>query len=603
MKRFLLLFLISFFFLHCYYYYPYISDDSLISLRYTDRFLEGKGLTWNDDEKPVEGYSNLSWILLISIFGKLGFNLILSLRLAGLICSISVIYIIYLYYKDKDFNSTLIGLSFLVCTSPFAIWTIAGLEQPIYTLCVCLMVYYVFKIIDLNNFKKYNWPLSLSLSILAVTRPDGMLFSVVTSIFFFFFLIYHKKTYQYIIVFLIKILSLPLIFYICQLIFRLNYYGEWVPNTAFVKAKITLFTVWIGFIYSARAFISTLPFSVIGLSFIIYFSIFKKNSKFIYLLAILITWVLYVTSIGGDIFPAFRHYVLVYVLLTYAIINGFQLFNFKILKTKHSLAIFTFICLPCYLYLQFNYPKNKIIKNDKWEWNGLLLGETLKKGFDEQKPLVGVTAAGCIPYSSHLPSLDMLGLNDYYIARHPPKNYAEGGFIGHELGDVNYILKRNPDIIIFTVGESLPKTFRIGAELEKNSEFKRKYKPIIFSIKDAYNPILYMNKYGYKLGIRENDKFITIPGYLLGDTNNNKVILDKKDNKFKTKILFNETAIITLNYKNKKWRIYSINNQKPDLNNIKITLTSNIKNDSITIILTSLVKEIDIDEIKLAYDK
>lgn len=602
MKRFLFLLLISLFILHCYYYYPYLSDDSLISLRYTDRFLQGKGLTWNDNERPVEGYSNLSWIILISIFGKLGFNLILSLRLAGLICSISVLYIIYLYYKDKDFNALFVGLSFLICTSAFATWTIAGLEQPLYTLSICLMIYSVFKIIDLYNFRKYNWLLSISLAVLVISRPDGVLFSVITSFFFFFFLLYQKRPYKFIIAFLIKILSLPIIFYVSQLLFRLNYYGEWLPNTAFVKAKVTLYTIWIGLIYSARAFINTLPFSIIGILFIIYFSIVKKNSKFIYLLAVMGSWVVYVTLVGGDIFPAFRHFVLVYVILTYALIEGFIKCNFKFFKTKYFLAIFTFICIPCYLYLQINYSSNKIVKHEKWEWDGLLLGEFLKRGFYKQQPLLGVTAAGCIPYSSNLPCLDMLGLNDYYIARHPPKDYAKGGYIGHELGDVNYILKRNSDILIFTVGQSTP-SFRIGEELKKNNEFLRKYKPVLFTINDSYNPTLFMNKYGDKLGISEYDKFITIPGYLLGDSKNNVVALDKKDNKFKTKILFNKTATITLNSKNKKWRIYSINNQKPDLNNIKITLTSNFKNDSITINLTSLVKEIDIDEIKLAYDK
>ena len=48
---------------HASYYYPFISDDSLISLRYAQRLVEGKGLTWTAGH-PVEGYSNLLWVLL-----------------------------------------------------------------------------------------------------------------------------------------------------------------------------------------------------------------------------------------------------------------------------------------------------------------------------------------------------------------------------------------------------------------------------------------------------------------------------------------------------------------------------------------------------------
>ena len=38
----------------------------------------------------------------------------------------------------------------------------------------------------------------------------------------------------------------------------------------------------------------------------------------------------------------------------------------------------------------------------------------------EEEPLFAVTAAGCLPYFSELPALDMLGLNDRHIAHHRP---------------------------------------------------------------------------------------------------------------------------------------------------------------------------------------
>ena len=61
----------------------FLSDDALISLRYADRLIQGRGLTWNDDEPPVEGYSNLLWVLAVSALGMLGVNLILSARILG----------------------------------------------------------------------------------------------------------------------------------------------------------------------------------------------------------------------------------------------------------------------------------------------------------------------------------------------------------------------------------------------------------------------------------------------------------------------------------------------------------------------------------------
>lgn len=43
-----------------------ISDDAWISFRYAWNLVHGHGLTWNEHMAPVEGYSNLSWTLLMA---------------------------------------------------------------------------------------------------------------------------------------------------------------------------------------------------------------------------------------------------------------------------------------------------------------------------------------------------------------------------------------------------------------------------------------------------------------------------------------------------------------------------------------------------------
>src|SRR6478735_11265017 len=60
---------------HTRYYAPFFTDDGFISLRYTQRFLHGQGLTWNDGER-VEGYSNLLWVLLTAIPGIVRLDLL-----------------------------------------------------------------------------------------------------------------------------------------------------------------------------------------------------------------------------------------------------------------------------------------------------------------------------------------------------------------------------------------------------------------------------------------------------------------------------------------------------------------------------------------------
>src|SRR5581483_8262248 len=79
--------------------------------------------------------------------------------------------------------------------------------------------------------------------------------------------------------------------------------------------------------------------------------------------------------------------------------------------------------------------------DERWEWDGKVLGDLLRRAFSPSQPLMAVDTAGCLPYFSGLPSLDMLGLNDAYIAHHTPAGFGHGA-IGHELGDGRYVLSR-----------------------------------------------------------------------------------------------------------------------------------------------------------------
>src|SRR5574341_2654005 len=38
-------------------------DDAMISMRYAQHLAQGYGFVWNIGEKPVEGFTNLGWVL------------------------------------------------------------------------------------------------------------------------------------------------------------------------------------------------------------------------------------------------------------------------------------------------------------------------------------------------------------------------------------------------------------------------------------------------------------------------------------------------------------------------------------------------------------
>lgn len=512
------LFILIIFALGCYYHYPFLSDDSLISLRYVQRFIEGKGFTWNDGH-PVEGYSNLLWILMISFLGKLGMNLIISARVLGIACSVGTLAVICSYFKTINVRKEYVFLTvFLLVTTPcFTVWAIGGLEQPLYIFLLTLTLTEVSKIINDKN-KGRVYFLSLWLGLLAITRPDGFLFTILTTIFLIF--IFRKSRKDLIRVFVFAGM-IPALFLLGQLLFRYDFYGELVPNTALVKVKITMHHVIRGGFYVFKSFFGTLLFSSLGLYCLFYLVYKKKNLFGFYLLLNIVVWTAYIVTVGGDIFPAFRHYYVVLILLVFVIIFGLNEMQFRF-KTKMTRVGFI-VLLLINPFIQLLIPDNHYAIEERWEFRGLNLGETLKNTFPETT-LIAVTAAGCIPYASELPTVDMLGLNDYYTPRHPPKNFGTG-MLAHELGDANYVLGRNPDIIIYHMG-AVPR-FNVGDQMKNNPVFINNYVEVL-ARQNQDEHILYFNKYGKSAGIIKEKNILIIPAYLITSVKDNESVFKNK---------------------------------------------------------------------------
>ena len=526
-RAYLLLFLglMLGFLLHAWHYYPFLSDDALISLRYADRLLDGKGLTWTEG-RPVEGYSNLLWILLTALIGLSGLDLIAAARLLGLISMGGVIGAVSYWYLHRrraqtNYLSVAAGIFFFCLAAPVAVWAIGGLEQPLYAAFVALSIPCTVQTIEAARPQKRTLlGLSLTLGLLCITRPDGLLFCAAA-----FLAIYvgrwstRRRSLSFLD--LLIFAAMPLLFVGGQLIFRLAYYGEWVPNTALVKIAPSLYHFMEGAKYVANGLWALFPFSLLAVVFIVA-SVFapSRRSIGIPLLAISALWIPYTIFIGGDIFPAYRHLVPLVVVFTFAVVEGM---NWALAKLRQPFPLWPKILLLLvlglagivYVRIQLTDSANQRALSERWEWDGKVVGLLLKRAFAEQQPLLAVTAAGCLPYFSDLPALDMLGLNDYYLPRHPPADFGRG-YLGHELGDGKYVLESKPDIITFNVGSPRP-AYRSGKEMEQMPEFWERYTPIKVRGTDPheYTATLWIYKQSPKIGIRQTATEIRVPGYLL----------------------------------------------------------------------------------------
>lgn len=510
--------------LHAYYYYPFLSDDALISARYAQRLLDGKGLTWTDGQ-PVEGYSNLLWLLMTGLLGAAGLDLVVALRVMGLVCVWLVPPALALGYTRRNSAPVMAaaaGCLAFVAAAPAAIWSIGGLEQP---LVAALLAWVTALLLGADVCVRVPrgrlWPAGFLLGLLCLTRPDGPLFSAAFVLWLLLAGRFKKVALLNATVLLLPAAALVL----GQLAFRLWYYGEWVPNTAYVKISPSYLHLKAGFLYVGGGIAALRPLSELALVAMILLLFDKtRRDRALLLLLTTVSWLGYVVFIGGDIFGGWRHMVPFLVPMVFALVLLVE-WMAESRRTQLVYHAFLVLCFALFGYHQFTNAGNVRAKNDLWVWNCKTVGLMFKAGFGPERPLLAVTAAGGLPYWSELPCLDLLGLNDYHIARAPRPDFG-ANWIGHETGDADYVLRRQPDLLIFGTAGGGPPNFAYEELLER-PEFTGNYDVCYFAdVPTSFNSRVYVRRGSEKIGLRRTDAEVFVPPYLLNSWYNAFTLLD-----------------------------------------------------------------------------
>ncbi len=481
---------------------PFLSDDALISMRYAQRLSENGTLTWTDGQ-PVEGYSNLLWVLLTSGCVSLGVDAVTAVRLLGTICMLFFLFCVLFEYRKKCLWRYLPVLLVSALSAPIAVWAIGGLEQPLVAALLALAVPLIWRLIDKRkpSFRAYLLA-SVPLALLCLTRPDGALFTI-AAVVVLLFAGHSKKSFL--------LAFLPVLFVAAQMGFRLHYYGDYLPNTARIKMQPSLHYFLSGAKYVLRGLIVLFPLSL--LSALSTVKAFRNRDTRTLLPAVMsLVWLGYLLVIGGDIFPGYRHFVPIVVLFTWVSIEGLLRMKFTINRRTVAMVAATLIL---FTGLQLIDSRNREARDELWEWDGQVIGLVLKEAFSEQQPLLAVTAAGTLPFWSELPSLDMLGLNDRYLALNQGDCQQEG-LLGHNVCNPDYVLEQKPDIVSFNAAGE-PSGLAVAESLSSSGEFVSLYSRIVVRGDYPYthHGVLWFNRESPSIGIVKTDEFIEIPACFL----------------------------------------------------------------------------------------
>ncbi len=458
----------------------FIEDDTLISLRYAERLLEGKGLTWNDGER-VEGYSNLAWVLGSAALGALGGDLILAVRILAFACWGATFGALLMLARRAGATSAGFGAGALAlgATASLSVWAMGALEQPLVVACLAIALWALAEL-DRSRDRSSTWAgvAAAALCLLVWTRPDAPLIVIVIAVSSFLIVRRRANSRAAFVVFAF-VAGAPFLAWLAQLCFRVAYYGEWLPNPAFIKTHVNAARMLSGLTYVGGGlgvgWLVTAA-GVIGavLAFL------RRDTRALAgaISAVALVWTAYVAFIGGDHFPAYRHMLVTQFCLVALFVVGLGGWSgpFSRRMPVAALALVISLLGP-YVVTQRRVGDVNVAKRARWQWDGQAVGRMFGNAFGAERPLWAVTAAGCLPYFSGLPALDMLGLNDAHIARQAPDPSMP---LAHDHGDGRYVLDRAPDLVTFGLPRGTRPAFKSGREMKHDPRFARDYQSVTF---------------------------------------------------------------------------------------------------------------------------
>jgi energy-converting hydrogenase Eha subunit B len=465
--------------------------------------------------------------------GLLRIDLIVAARLLGVASTLAIFCAITALARDARRSEdddgrapfeAFVACALLAACGTIAVWSIGGLEQPLVAALLAWAVVHASRLADRGETRaRSGVGLGVVLGLLCLTRPDSPLFVVALV---FALVSARRATWRA----ALTAGAVAAAFTLAQLGFRLAYYGDWVPNTAYVKLVLSTQRVRAGLEYLTGGALETWFVMGAGLAALCIAIAHKESrGRGLLLLCPAVAWASYVVFIGGDIFPAHRH---LFVLHTLAALASLELWRWLGARVRRPavLALGFAVVLASFALHQLSAPANVMARNERWEWDGAVIGRLMRAAFALDAPLMAVTASGCLPYFSRLPAVDMLGLNDRHIARRRPADFGHG-YLGHELGDGSYVLDREPDLVFFfgALGAEEPH-YRSGKEMVQDPRFAAQYEYLCFEgvVPYVMRAGIWVRTASGKLAPRRaaDGRSIVLPGHLFAGRDEPVAALD-----------------------------------------------------------------------------
>ncbi|NTU46368.1 hypothetical protein HGA88_01970 [Candidatus Roizmanbacteria bacterium] len=428
------------FFVFLSFNFHFLSDDAFITFRYVKHFLAGWGPVYNKGEL-IEGFSSPLWFLLLSGFGYFHFDLVFAGRALGLLFSLAEILLFYVFVSKQGFPfiAKLFGFLFLCLNAVRAVWSLGGLEEPLYSFLLFTFFFCWYENgTGIWTKKRYVGFAFLSF-ILVLARSEGVIF-----VAFYLgsqcFTVLKRKSFWPLFWYALPFFAL----FLLGIVVRWNIFHDWVPNTYYAKVGATFYLYLRGIDYVFQYFWSY-GYGSLAVCCGIAAYVSRRRS---YLALLMILGVVGGTIfVGGDGLPMYRFLLPMLPYLAWMLVITAD----YVWQTRTRTTFILSICIGLFIvgrsmipaqdtqYQYYFYQSTYEIPR----WTAV--GKWLQFHAKPTDSLAAVPI-GAVGYYSDLYVWDMMGLTNAHIAK---KNMSLGnGWAGHEKHDGPYILKQKPTYLL-----------------------------------------------------------------------------------------------------------------------------------------------------------
>lgn len=430
--------------------FAWVGDDAFIAFRYGRNLAEGAGLRFNlGVDPPVEGYTQLAWILIVALIERLGFEIVHATRTVEITLGAALLALCVRRFATLAGGRPLaIVAGVLLVSSPgYVIWSTGGLGTMLFALSIFVCADRV-----LATARGGSLAFACIASALVVyVRFDGLYFVGIVLATAFVLGCLRAEARPLVRTSLVATAAVAVGF-AAQTAWRMAYHGDWLPNTARAKGDFDLRTLERGLDYLVSNWF-TVPLLAVALVAALVLVVRRRGRDpwLVMALGVIGGASAYGVLTGGDFMPMGRFFV---PALPFVALVGARLVLLagRGRITGGAVACVLALCLvnvPALFDLSLAPQRARAAMTFRWGWSyqseiaflgGMRqrvhdwaqLGRALGQHVDRSESLVR-GPIGAVGYYSRMTLHDQYGLVDREVTRSARPDANERTLPGHDL--------------------------------------------------------------------------------------------------------------------------------------------------------------------------